>query len=148
MQCCLPQELNGHQHLCATVTTCVCLPSALAAPPCPVSALPALPPNAAWTPDNDCTVDGGTVVERTLCTADCVPGLIKSGSLSYVCRFVSGSSPFWSAIATDLTCTGESCTCAAGIAPKHVLPLHWHLQHVGNNVNVGPLHLLHPATCD
>jgi hypothetical protein len=91
-----------------------------AVPSCQVDVMPDLPRNTAWTSDNGCNAKGATVAQGAVCSADCQPGYIKTGSaLSYVCS-VDGTTTLWTTISTGLTCTGESCLCGASFALEHV----------------------------
>jgi hypothetical protein len=84
---------------------------------CNVSALPALPPNAAWTAANGCNVPGGSVAQGTGCYASFPPGFIETGGFSFVCY--PGVTNGWFALSgNDLTCTGEEDTrSAATVCP-------------------------------
>jgi hypothetical protein len=71
---------------------------------CANSQLLGLPANARWSPES-CNIVGGDSQPGVICTGDCTPGFIASGSRQLRCDDVA-----WSPMqgSTTLTCTGET----------------------------------------
>jgi hypothetical protein len=93
--------------------------------------LPPLPTNAAWTSDNTCNIDStlaSKVPVEATCTADCLPGFIKTGSTVYRCFEVpdEAGSYFFDKSEDTLACTGTvwdllgaRASCKPRFAGKH-----------------------------
>jgi hypothetical protein len=74
--------------------------------------LPPLPNNAVWTANNSCNVPSTSAIKVPAdreCTADCLPGYVKTGSSSFICNedpSEAGTFYFVSSAST-LACAGE-----------------------------------------